>query len=246
MNRRNFLGTLFIFSVLIISQLRTVSAGPIYVGVTVGDEYSWSAQNHRAGYIEFFKIRGVSSSEAESAVNEMDQAGAFDLVTISLKVDAIGNDTEGYSIINVTMAAKVNSTGENSPFWSIFLKGQITVQSEYSSFNGDLWWIVAIDIDWERVISDRASSAPPGATITQNGNGYTASASQGGNSISISLTYDDKGVLLYYEEVYNGHVAVSIGTRAIPGFELPFLLGVTGAFAIGLIYIVLKKREKII
>ncbi|MFX1277109.1 MAG: hypothetical protein ACFFBP_12685 [Promethearchaeota archaeon] len=115
--------------------------------------------------------------------------------------------------------------------------------------------IVSKSIDWTTLVAEfnQARDALIGSstdiTVSALTSGFQINIVEGffnesSKEISISMEYDENGILTKGEVKYDDKTAILMtqGESSIPGFEIPLIISVSAITVVGLIYVIKKKK----
>lgn len=251
----------------------STAAPPDYIGVQVGEEYSWKI------HINLNNLQNLMDDMNETIPSELSMFGDIPDTTIKAKIEWISDEIVGilydYTLINISITMAVPGYGdipitEPGQYFTIFVLNNNTANYFNDTMNamshevlpsyveqGFPILIVPLNLNWTQEVQALQalySFLPEiaGATAEVYGNGFKITMpSQTIDNITlqpfeISATWDQKGVFNTAKFLYGGDpiISINIGDEGeIPGYELPMIIGITTAVCIGVILSIRKKNR---
>ncbi len=251
----------------------STAAPPDYIGVQVGEEYSW-------------KIH-ININNLQNLIDDMNETLPIDLTpfetmsdtTIKAKIEWISDEIVGslydYTLINISITMAVPGYGDvpmtlPGHYFTIFVLNNNTANyfnDTINAINHEVlpsyvessipMLIVPLNLNWTQEVQalEALYSFLPGMsgiTTEVYGNGFKITMpSQTVETITLQqmeifATWDQKGVFNTAKITYGGGtiLSVNIGDEGeIPGYELPMIIGITTAVCIGVILSIRKKNR---
>ncbi len=251
----------------------STAAPPDYIGVQVGEEYSWKIN------INLNNLQNLLDDINETIPTELSDFGTIPDITIKAKIEGISEEIIGsfynYTLINISLTASVPGYGDlpltdPGQYFTVLVLNDNTLHyfndtinaMNYETFpayveQGFPILIVPLNLNWTQEVQALQalySFLPEiaGATAEVYGNGFKITMpSQTIDNITLQsfeifATWGQKGVLKTAKFLYGGDpiISINIGDEGeIPGYELPIIIGITTAACIGVILSIRKKNR---
>jgi len=251
----------------------STAAPPDYIGVQVGEEYSWKI------HINLNNLQNLIDDMNETIPPELSMFGDIPDTTIKAKIEWISDEIVGilydYTLINISITMAVPGYGDvpmtpPGHYYTIFVLNNNTANyfnDTINAMNLEVFpsyvessipmLIVPLNLNWTQEVQalEALYSFLPGmSSITTEvyGNGFKITMpSQTIETITLQqmeifATWDQKGVFNTAKIIYGGGtiISVNIGDEGeIPGYELPMIIGITTAVCIGVILSIRKKNR---
>lgn len=239
---------------------------PNYIGVQVGEEYTWTIRVNYAGYAQYITDLGETVPPELTMFETMPEIQTKGIITeVS---DEIPGFSYNYALIN--MSAHMNVPGVG---WMQmgYLNVLVLPDTSLNYFNDTLtammtemlpfgsvmpFIIVPYNLNWTLAVDGLNAALEPflgsatGITIEEYGRGFRVSVPAqniGGydmQKMDFMAQWNSKGVFAQGEMLYEGVSVMSanIPQDEIPGFDITILLGMLGAATLGVIYYIKKKK----
>jgi hypothetical protein len=235
-----------------------------YVGVNVGDSYSWGVS------VNANQFANMAADMGETIpLDELDAIATLGSLKVVARVDYIfpedtmllNSTLVTYVPMNVTITVSVPGLGSEelgtleTPVFSNETDYYAHMMYYYFD-SGPSFMFVAQNLNWTKVVENvnEIYSIHPEysfVTVSEVVNGIKLSIPEGllnasQKAIEVEIRYTDNGVLSYAGFKYDGVVTISLtlgGDDEIPGYMLPIVVGAIAAVGIGLIYIIKKKNR---
>ena len=151
--------------------------------------------------------------------------------------------------LNVMVLTNTSSNYFNDTIWAMTTEGMpFGMTMPFIIVPHNLNWIIAVQ--GLNIVFSTITGGATGITIQEEGRGFRVSIpAQNIGGYDMQKTdylaqWDSKGVFSQGAMLYNDATVMSanIPEEAIPGFDIPILLGMFGAATIGIIYYIRKKK----
>jgi hypothetical protein len=253
------LGILFLIP---FTNFSTAAPGD-YVGVSVGESYSWGV------YVNPSQYALMATDMGAEIPPELDAISSVGSLKIGARVDYIFPEDSMilnaslvfYVAMNVTITLTVPGMGSESEVFEIPVFSNVTdyymhMMYYYFDSSGPSFLFIAHDLNWTKAVDDVDEIYDIHPTynlvnVSELANGIQLDVPAGllnasQKAIEIQLEYTEKGVLSYAGFNYDGvkTMALSLGgDDEIPGFILPIVISTITGVSIGLIYVIKRKNR---
>ncbi|KKM79973.1 hypothetical protein LCGC14_1344570 [marine sediment metagenome] len=268
MNKKSkLISIFFIGSLLFISSINVGKAAPpSWVGVNVGDSFTWTITAYRDSAITLLTDLGLA---AEIPSNITDEVAAQEEVQISVEILSITDlmTSNGMEYVNVSCSLSLVMPGTTT-IEDILEFGNLIVKYVPTNYTGQFMNLgeiemgysigalfIPTDINWAELITEvnammnMITVVPSGLSVEALTNGVRVTYAEVPpmDEIIGTITYNSNGVLNTVEIRYGGDlllkVALSGGEGEIPSYEVSIVLITTLGTSIGIIYYIKKKKR---
>ncbi|MFX1374310.1 MAG: hypothetical protein ACFFA0_00720 [Promethearchaeota archaeon] len=245
---------------------------PAYIGVQVGESYTWTIGVNVDGYSAMIVDMGGTVPPEVSMFETMPSIQMRgDIEYISDEYSGVVYD---YVLINISIYMNVPGygwmpyfpPGEHLPIFVLNKDTPNYFNSTVNAMNLETlpplysfafpFLIVPYNLNWTQAASelnalvDQLTGGVTGLVIEEYGNGFTltipAQNIEGNDLAEMKFTaqWNSKGVFGAGEMKYDGTTVMTVNApdSGIPGFDVVILIGVVGVSTLGVIYFVKKKN----
>ncbi|MFW9874141.1 MAG: hypothetical protein ACFFG0_13630 [Candidatus Thorarchaeota archaeon] len=263
-----------LFALFLIPFVNTSTATPPgYIGVQVGEEYSWKI------HINLNNLQTLLGDMNSTIPPELTMFESIPDTTIKAKIEWISDEISGsvsnYTLVNISLTASVPGYGQvsiNSPgeYFTVYVLNNntltyfndtiVAIDSEtFPSIYETIFpiLIVPLNLNWTHEVETMQSfysifPEMPNVTTEVYRNGFHITIPSQTldvftlQELEIFATWDEKGVFNTAKFTYGGGTILSVnigGEKEIPGYEPLIIIGITTVACIGVILAIKKKNR---